>query len=262
MGRHKKIPSRGMSREQKKKKFRPQDPFYRGPRAPMDVRIDRPPGKDEDVLDVPEVSSGANMLGPGLAEEVLFGKPTKQKLPADDGLSGRAKRRQRAKEKRKAAAEGGAVATKKRRRPDGAKADDKSASGPKLPKQLPGESAKSYARRVDAALEGQMAVARRKLVTEHQKEKRKKRDENKKQREDKKKSKKAGAERVPEGAEPGRIERPTFGDVVQRPPVLGPDAMKSMSKLKRPREDTEDLEGYASRVREAYAEMKRRRRAR
>lgn len=278
-----------MSRQQKKTKFRRQDPFYKGPGEAGPVGRDRPPGKDEDVIDVPEVRGGASMFGPGLAEEVLYAKPPKpSKAAVEEGLSARAKRRLRAKEKRRVAAEGGGTGAagsgKKRRLPDGASADrqKQAPSAASLPKQRPGESARSYKRRVDAALASHLAASRRKMVTDHKREKRKQRADIRKGKKahkrpgDEEEGEEEGEEEPPD-ATLGRTELPVFGDVVERPPILGAEAMKSRSKLKKEKEaasgqkaagtaDTanrvqaaSDLADYAARVREAYAEIKKRR---
>eukprot|EP00418_Pyrodinium_bahamense_P043240 CAMPEP_0179197054 /NCGR_PEP_ID=MMETSP0796-20121207/97991_1 /TAXON_ID=73915 /ORGANISM="Pyrodinium bahamense, Strain pbaha01" /LENGTH=286 /DNA_ID=CAMNT_0020901471 /DNA_START=21 /DNA_END=881 /DNA_ORIENTATION=+ len=281
MGRHKKVPRKGLSRQQKKKKFRPQDPFYRGPKAPEDPKFNRPPGKDEDILDVPEVSGGNSMFGggPATGSQAAGGD--------DDGLSARARRRLRARERKKAAAAAGGadleageeeagagVNGEKRREPERASVGGKppTLSAADLPKQRPGESRWSYNRRLNAALKQHMEATRRKTVTEHRREKRRQRAADVK---DRRAAKRASAKKATEeSAELGRMERVEFGDVAERPPILGPAALKSRTKLKKASStgsvgDTgkgaphaaadADLEDYAQRVRDAYAEMKRRR---
>mmetsp|Transcript_117929 Transcript_117929/g.217015 ORF Transcript_117929/g.217015 Transcript_117929/m.217015 type:complete len:110 (+) Transcript_117929:1-330(+) len=65
-----------------------------------------------------------------------------------------------------------------------------------------------------------------------------------------------------------RASRATFGDVVQRPPIMSGDVLKSQAKLRAaaagspnevPDGVPDDMRDYASKVRAAYAEIKRRR---
>merc|ERR1712232_1408623 len=84
------------------------------------------------------------------------------------------------------------------------------------------------------------------------------------------KEKKAAAKRIDaDDGLGGRVERPVFGDVVQRPPILGDAAMKSRSRLQSLKANAgkasakpsniAEIADYAASVKEAYAAIKRRR---
>eukprot|EP00927_Polykrikos_kofoidii_P028461 TRINITY_DN24845_c0_g1_i1.p1 TRINITY_DN24845_c0_g1~~TRINITY_DN24845_c0_g1_i1.p1 ORF type:complete len:308 (-),score=76.53 TRINITY_DN24845_c0_g1_i1:95-1018(-) len=165
--------------------------------------------------------------------------------------------------------------------------DSEGKAKPKPPQQKPGETVGAYKRRVDAWAEDQLKEVSGKAPTEHMRGKKRKRREEKKAKQIEKKKDEAkddddGLHRP--------AERVKFGDVVQRPPILGSDAMKSRAKLKRLGDgligksvgcglgdgvagvstshiatsckttSDGDMAAYAAKVRDAYAEMKKKKR--
>lgn len=230
---------------------------------------DHAPKGDEDLIDIPKVR-GASMFGGGAGFE-LFDQTRAQVSAAVP---------QSRKEKRKAAGSGeGQDGTRQPRKAKkakkvegegsddgmtGAEEDDETSGTPlmprqalrkeELPKQRPGESAKAYSARVDRSLQQHLQASRRKMTTDRQREKRK-------EREVAKKKKAATAKgQVPDRSQPNR---PRFGDVVQRPPILSSAAMKSRAKLKGDGADATkahtDMSDYAAKVREAYDAMRKKR---
>eukprot|EP00929_Paragymnodinium_shiwhaense_P065046 TRINITY_DN32649_c0_g1_i1.p2 TRINITY_DN32649_c0_g1~~TRINITY_DN32649_c0_g1_i1.p2 ORF type:complete len:292 (+),score=104.35 TRINITY_DN32649_c0_g1_i1:87-962(+) len=152
------------------------------------------------------------------------------------------------------------------------------------PKRQPGESATVFARRVDAWTETNLREVRKKSSTVNAKEKRKKAREAKKARVDKKKAVKTGVEAEDNDGLFRKADKVAFGDVVNRPPILDQTAKKSRAKLdalkakvgggkdgpglagirsgehlKAPNKKLAELEAYASKVKDAYAAMKKKR---
>lgn len=280
MGR--KISRKGPSRNQLKKKFRPQDPFYRGTPIVESDKKNRIPRGDKDASDVPPIFGGGGMFGGGGGKN-MFGKPS-QAVAAD----GDEKKRNRKKGRKRGRTDEGdnesapsskSGAARRRRAQENAEkrtastvaanaSPSPAAAKPSLPKQRPGESTAEYGRRVDAAARAQMQTVRKKMTTDNQRQKRK--DREKAIKEKKKPNARAGAaddENV--AGELGKVDRPSFGDVVERPPVLGDASMKSRTKLKSGLKTpssghgisaASDLSDYAGKVQGAYEAMKQARR--
>eukprot|EP00931_Biecheleriopsis_adriatica_P104868 TRINITY_DN79485_c0_g1_i1.p1 TRINITY_DN79485_c0_g1~~TRINITY_DN79485_c0_g1_i1.p1 ORF type:complete len:332 (-),score=80.31 TRINITY_DN79485_c0_g1_i1:99-1019(-) len=272
-----------------KNKFRPQDPFYRGAQLKVDTKKNLAPRRDDDASDIPPIFGGAGMFG-GAAGGALFGKPS----PVDsdttrggDGLD--AKARKRAKKRRRGsgggeevsattgAASSGKGAGQKRKRGEmgegglGGQAilHQPEAAAPALPKQRPGESLHSYRARVDAAARQQLRPAQQKLLTEHKRNRRKEREQAVKEKKRTAAASAAARKAELDALSLGRVDKAKFGEVVQRPPILGDAAMKSRAKLKSGKAAKDqtsslaaanDLSDYADKVRAAYEAIKQKRR--
>lgn len=274
---------KGPSRNQQKKKFRPQDPFYRGKPLVESDKKNRGPKGDKDASDIPPIFGGGGMFGggggknmfgkpsPAVAEDVADKKGNRKKgrkrgrTDEDDAESGPssksgAARRRRAQEnaEKRAASTVAATAT-----------PAPAAAKPALPKQRPGESTAEYGRRVDAAARAQMQSVRKKMTTDNQRQKRK--DREKAIKEKKKPNASAGGDVAGDNVAGmlSKVDRPSFGEVVERPPILGDASMKSRTKLKSGLKTPStghgisaaaDLSDYASKVQGAYEAMKQARR--
>jgi len=297
MGKHKKS-----APAHKTKKFRPQDPFYKGP-VVKNEKNDHAPRKDVDASDIPRIPRGAGMFGGGAggehfgksaaavaaaAEAAASAEATKRKGDkALDGLS----IRQRKLAKRNgdgdladaALVQGiepsgafGGKASKGNRREQDDEQDSAQTGGsqlqpevpmPHLPNQRKDESAGAYGARLDAAVQAHLQQTRRKMLTDNRRIRRKQHDVAKKT---KTRAKVAVAATENSAPVDGRIDRPKFGDIVERPPVLGSAAMASRTKLKGGKlgatggsssltSGVADFSDYANRVRGNYEAMKKKR---
>ncbi|CAL1130369.1 unnamed protein product [Cladocopium goreaui] len=270
-----------------KRKFKAQDPVYRG----LDVRQQmahhskkercRAPKGDKDANDIPPIFG--SMFGGGKDILATSAPSTGAAGPAHAPKSKKARRRERAKE-----AEANLDRPAKRQNLGGA-FDISQAALPKevsadatpLPKQRPLETVAEYSRRLQQAVKSKLQVVQKKANTDHQKERQKERARALKDK------RRAKASKVSTPAAPSTA--PKFGEVVQRPPSfskddvakpakrsidLGPfarrvrqrralqweDTLKSLSKGQAVKSSAANLSDYASQVRNAYEEMKKKRR--
>jgi len=272
---------KGPSRHQAKKKFRPQDPFYRGAPVVESDKTNRAPKGDKDSNDVPPIFGGGGMFGRGGGQDI-FGKP--RPAVAEDSEATKRNRKSKRKRDRVDETDAGAAPSSKsgaaRRRKAQENAEKRAAStvvedaSPSpaaamraLPKQRPGESTGEYSRRVDAAARSQLQTVRKKMTTDNRRQKR--RDREKAIKDKKKTIAPVGVEDGNVASEPGRKDQPSFGEVVERPPVLGDASMKSRKKLKSGLKTpssghgisaASDLSDYANKVKGAYEAMKQARR--
>jgi len=208
------------------------------------VRFNRPPTRDRDVVDISDAKFDAGQLEDSIETAV---ETNVDKLAMDRKARKRKRQRENKEAGMEAAAAASALAAKER-------------NGPKV-KRLPGESDAAFNSRKRAVLKKHRKTLNKKLVTTNQRDRRRKHAQEKKA--------KAVAKRQQVHTEESRPKPATFGDVVQRPPILSSAAMKSRSKLKEMRSSTEsapsasnlsgDLADYASKVRDAYAAIKKRR---
>lgn len=249
------------------RKTRFKDPL-KNPRNKIKEGTNAPPVEDEDMADIPSMIGGAFM-------------PVGDAADAPGQIGGKLKltnKQEKIAKKRKLQEVQEEGSKKRKQAPREASAGGtpgSSSSDPRqeMPKQKPGESAKAYAARVDAAAREQLREARRKVTTERQHERRRNhRAKKKKATVDRAQQKKPDADGLF-----ARGESAKFGEVVERPPILSSAAMKSRSKLKdlktKAKPDAagggktspakadmaSELADYASKVKAAYAAMKAKR---
>lgn len=211
------------------------------------------PKKDPDIINGSFSSAfGTGMVGliPGAALE----------KPADPKVESKRERRRRKREL-SAGKDGLGIAE--------LPAKEKSNEGREsMPKQNRGESARDYAKRVNEHLRIRLQEENKKLATTNSRDKKRKRAEARRKKAIAKAERKNG--KVEDDGLFRKAERAAFGDVVQRPPVMSADAMKSQAKLKagaagdeglqgRPNGVPPEMQDYAAKVREAYAALKKRR---
>jgi len=234
--------------------YRPQDPFARPSQQDVNEGSNRPPRDDDDVIDIPRMSVGAAMIpGASLGED----PQRHRERGGDTGRKSKGPKHKRRMASATVEEERTRNADKPRPLPEEVAA----------PKQRPGESARAFARRVDAWTEQRLKVTRSKASTEHMREK-------KRQRAQAKRAKAAEKRNRVQTEDDGLYKnaaKASFGDVVHRPPILSDAAMKSRSKLKKggttpsgagtsgASSSASELEAYAAKVREAYAAIKKRR---
>lgn len=274
MGRSKRYPVKGGSIQKRRLKMRPQDPC--NPKGPIhedegtrghikDKNWDG--SKDPDIV----VGSFADNFGPGMVG-LLPGAALESASSNAQPVSKREKRRRKcgqAREPRRPSKLEGDG------RPKGAATADssvgtawKSEKQAPMPKQKPGESSWAYNRRIDQHVREQLNQASKKLNTDHSRGRKRKQAEAKKQFASEKAARKMG--KTDQDGLFRRTEKVTFGDVVERPPVMSADAMKSQAKLKASAAGVQapqanvggcppELQDYAAKVRAAYAEMKKKR---
>eukprot|EP00435_Cladocopium_sp_Y103_P041787 s309_g11.t1 len=123
-----------------------------------------------------------------------------------------------------------------------------------LPKQRPLETVAEYSRRLQQAVKSKLQVVQKKANTDHQKERQKERA-----RAVKDKRRARAASKAPK-ADDASTKPAKFGEVVQRPPSFSKDTLKSLSKGQAVKSSAANLSDYASQVRNAYEEMKKKRR--
>mmetsp|Transcript_79312 Transcript_79312/g.157092 ORF Transcript_79312/g.157092 Transcript_79312/m.157092 type:complete len:260 (-) Transcript_79312:46-825(-) len=254
MARHKKQKGKNPGRQAAKSRFRVNDPAYRGtPIVKKQEKHDNAPKYDEDMFDIPKFPGGSGGIMPGL------------KVGTDFSNKGAAAKMAGSKKKRKR----GLLSDPRpdRRRPDGDSRQIQSRVV--MPTQKPGESAKAYAVRIDKFTLEHMKENSQKVVTTHQRERRK--DQVKVKRDKKKeRQEQQAAARALDQVGSGVKDRPVFGDVVERPLTFGDAARKAQSKFRVNSDSnaekapaaklgTSDLSDYANKVREAYEVIKKRR---
>ncbi|CAE7443561.1 unnamed protein product [Symbiodinium microadriaticum] len=142
-------------------------------------------------------------------------------------------------------------------------------TGPALPKKKELESMADYSRRLDDAVKSKLQVVQKKANTDHQRQRQKERAKVLKEKKSAKKGLKTNPTEAPEPLL-GRVDRPKFGDVVQRPPTFSKDALKAGAKGKQKSHDgagkqgtlaASNLADYVGQVRDAYETMKKKRQA-
>lgn len=209
------------------------------------MRFNRPPTRDRDVVDISDAKFEAGQLEDSIETAV---ETNVDKLAMDRKARKRKRQRENKEAGMEAAAAASALAAKER-------------NGPKV-KRLPGESDAAFNSRKRAVLKKHRKTLNKKLVTTNQRDRRRKHAQEKK-------AKVVAKRQQQVHTEESRPKPATFGDVVQRPPILSSAAMKSRSKLKEMRSSADsapsasnlssDLADYASKVRDAYAAIKKRR---
>lgn len=267
-----------------KNTFKVQDPFSNR-KEEVDPQRNAPPKKSDDDLFFPAFTKG--IYTPLLEESA----PLDYDRP-DTPMSKRQARIEKLKEKKKAKQQEAKGSTDLD--PDGEDELKKPDTGlPKgtvarhrLPKQKPGEPLKAYKLRLDKAVMERLKETNKVVTSERVAEKRRlRREELKKVKDEIEKDDELDRQ---DGLY--KKEKPIFGDYVERPPILSALAMKSRSKLKSLWENppleaisevglglvnlptpavaaddgnnrlkVKDLNEYASKVREAYTTMKKRR---
>mmetsp|Transcript_19389 Transcript_19389/g.45095 ORF Transcript_19389/g.45095 Transcript_19389/m.45095 type:complete len:259 (+) Transcript_19389:60-836(+) len=251
-----KIPKKA-GRQAKKKKFKVQDPYYSGPKK-VDTKRNKPPKKDDDVIDrMPSFGGAADAMAG-------IGDGTSADSPAS--ISKKAERRKRKKAAARAKEIEDWIAGGDGGGRGGAGGDQDSL--PALPTRATGESEHTYKKRLRQHLQERQRKARQRQHTNYKREKLRAQE---KARRDVKMQKKASKQKAP------TCVVPAFGEVVDRPPVMSNDILRSREKLKqkqevdkkgasalakvtlshaRPRDEMSD---YASKVRDAYAAVKAKR---
>lgn len=269
MGRHKRYPAKKGTRQAFKRKMRPQDPCNPVPMDDGTEGNNLDPLEDSDI--VPGGGESFGIQGPyGMVHaDALFERVPRKGDAMDDPKESKRERRR----KQRAVTGGDGLNPKAH---DGAAggaeavtADAKmSTREDRMPRQKPGESARDYSKRVDQCLVSKLAEGSKKVSSDNSRGKQRKRAEAKKKARAEKGKKKA---RVEEEARLRKSQVPVFGDVVDRPPIMSADALKSQAKLKNmaagqssggngiPNGLPRKLQDYASQVREAYAALKKKR---
>jgi len=282
-------PPRGMGRGIKKHgvkqakhqhKYRPQDPASK-PIQVVHGKNNAPPRMDEDVIPDSALASRRAFV------------PIERGAPEVADTPKSAKQRRLEKKRVQAAAlaaQGKPLNTRNKKRKGGGedKEEAEGAAQPQadakleLPRQMPGESVRDYHARVNKSVKEHLQETRKKRSTERALEKKRAARVAKRERARAKKTQ-AKTNREKAAKKTDNSERAAHLDVVERPPILSDQALKSRSKLKSKAPTTTSLgsgvgllqqvqaerEGkakgsefadYAAKVREAYAEMKKQRR--
>ncbi|CAE7373060.1 unnamed protein product, partial [Symbiodinium necroappetens] len=255
-----------------KRKFKAQDPVYRGM---VDPNVKLAHQKRKGVVQkngAPKGDADSSDIPPLFGVSGVFGESASL-APTSDPKPGRGKRRRRgAGEVPPEAAES---KEPKRKRKDASSNSTalpaflKSAmlpqadAGPALPKKKELESMADYSRRLDDAVKSKLQVVQKKANTDHQRQRQKERAKVLKEKKNAKKGLKTNPTEVPEPLL-GRMDRPKFGDVVQRPPTFSKDALKAGAKGKQKSGDgagkqgtlaASNLADYVGQVRDAYETM-------
>mmetsp|Transcript_74015 Transcript_74015/g.216846 ORF Transcript_74015/g.216846 Transcript_74015/m.216846 type:complete len:259 (+) Transcript_74015:82-858(+) len=238
-----------------KKKYRRQDPNYKGP-VDIDSVHNKAPLGDVDCIDIPTLTSALTPMIPGGVD------PEERNYGTVETAIEKAKNRHA---KRKADRKSGKEARPPPKRPadEADKGQDAAPeTGGALPKRRRGESERDYSDRCDQVLKQRLLDTRRKMGTENARDKRRRRAEAKREKLLAKSSSKKTDDL--DGLF-GKTEKYQFGDIVKRPPILSADSMKSRSKLKSSPlaapggKKANDLSDYAAKVKEAYAELRNKR---
>lgn len=280
MGR--KIKKHGVKQAKHNKKYRPQDPASKQVEA-FDGKKNAPPRMDEDVIPDSALASRRAFVpiergGPAIADVPKSAK--QRRVEKKRALSA------------KAAAQGKPMNTRnKKRKGEGEDKDEEGASAqpvdskPELPRQMPGESVRDYHARVNKSVKEHLQETRKKRSTERQLEKKRaarvaKRERARAKKAQAKSKSEKGTKRV------DKSERAAHLDVVERPPIMSDQVLKSRAKLKSKAPKTfaststgsglgllqqvqaeregkakgNEFADYAAKVREAYAQMKKQRR--
>mmetsp|Transcript_50004 Transcript_50004/g.118966 ORF Transcript_50004/g.118966 Transcript_50004/m.118966 type:complete len:264 (+) Transcript_50004:59-850(+) len=255
-----KIPKKA-GRQARAKKFKVQDPFYRGPVA-VDTKHNRPPKHDEDVID--------RMPSFGRAVDAFAGvDPASGASSTPAPLSKKAEKRKRKQAEARMKATEEWISGKVPTTSEGQPGTDTELQLQPLPRRESGESEKAFKKRLQQHLDRRQKEARARRRTDHKREKL--RAQEKAKREARMKKKDAKQQQL------GSAAKPAFGDVVERPPTISAQMLKSREKLKQSQEVDQtrgppiakvtkdksrphnEMSDYASKVRDAYAAMKKRR---
>jgi len=260
----KKIPTKsGQTVRSRKFKMRPQDPC--NPVAMDDglTGMNCDPVKDDDIVHGDFGDAFAANMVPGFKSETGSGAANDDENP----MSKRERRRkkngclQSTRKPEKKAPEAGEEKVDLSQRAGSEKES--------MPRQKQGENAKAYAKRVDEHLKAQLGKASQKIATSTSRDKKRKHIQGQRERALEKTGNKKSRTDDDDGLYKA-AERPVFGDVALRPPVMNADVLKSKAKLeaigtadagmhgRRP-ELSPELNDYASKVRLAYAELKKKR---
>ncbi|CAK9069088.1 unnamed protein product [Durusdinium trenchii] len=242
-----------------RRKFKAQDPVYRGMKIDEQMAHKakkercRAPRGDKDAMDIPPLfgsmfGGGKDMLGSEKA------KTRKEEVEPE----------KRKKSKRKGQqTEDGLPAVPLPPPVPGLpkgipKAPAKTAKELALPNQKPLETAGEYAKRLEREVQKKLQVVQKKASTDHQRQRQKERV---KAAKEKRRGKAAGA--AADEPPPPAPQVPRFGEVVQRPPSFGKETLKSFAKLQptKTKPISGSLSDYANKVRDAYEEVKKKRRA-
>lgn len=261
-----------------KRKFKAQDPVYRGM---VDPNVKLAHQKRKGVVQkngAPKGDADSSDIPPLFGVSGVFGESASL-APTSDPKPGRGKRRRRgAGEVAPEAAESKGPKRKRKEASSNSTALPaflKSAmlpqadTGPALPKKKELESMADYSRRLDDAVKSKLQVVQKKANTDHQRQRQKERAKVLKEKKNAKKGLKTNPTEVPEPLL-GSVDRPKFGDVVQRPPTFSKDALKAGAKGKQKSGDSAGKQGtlaannladYVGQVRDAYETMKKKRQA-
>jgi len=219
------------------------------------------PKDDLDVIAIPAMPTGSMVPGEGIKASSSSAAKEKAVLAAaQEEVNGRKRKRRGSRAPGDAEAKDQVAATA----PSVAKPSDTDARLP-TPKQKPGESARTFSRRVDEWTKQKLKGVQMKANTEYKRQKKRDLAKGKKA---KAKARKKGAKEEQDGLFK-KGDKAAFGDTVERPPILSSDARKSLSKLKakaaangalKAKEGTaSEFENYAAKVRDAYAAIKAKR---